>query len=465
MELFGISTYGKSLNVTAQQRINCYIEKQPGDDRSEFAIYGTGGTTLFGTTFGDTPIRGLHQKGNFLYVVHRGTLYSVNNAGVKTALGSISSTTGRVYMADNGVQLMLVDGLAGYIYNFNTTVFSQIVSAGFPALPKTVTWSDGYFIVNPTGTQRFYISALYDGLTWSALDFASAESNPDDLILVSSDNSTLYLFGSVTTEFFNNSGAADFPFTRLSGGSTEWGCAAVNSVVKFDNSLAFVAKNRMGQVIVARMNGYLPQKISTPEIEYIINNYSTTADCTAISYMLGGHPMLQLNFPTGDASFLYDGLSQAWSILKSYNINRHIAEIGINYLDKTIMSDYAIGNLYFLDSNSYLDNGNPIAMEITGRHLNKENNRFSISRLQLNIEAGVGTATGASVNPQIQLFVSKDGGHTYSGERFCNMGALGKYITKAVWRSLGRSRDFTFKFRITDNVKRVIFGSSLDIHP
>lgn len=459
MELFGISTYGKSLNVTAQNRLNCYIEVQPGDDRAKVAIYGTPGTTLF-TSFGDTPIRGLHQRGDFLYLVQRGTVYSVNNAGVHVALGTIGTTSGRVYMADNGVQLMITDGYAGYIYNFVTTVFVQITDVDYPGA-GTVTWMDGYFIINQPNSQRFYISAINDGLSWDALDFASAESNPDNLVAVTTDNNTLYLFGSVTTEFWNDSGATDFPFAKISGGATEWGCAAVNSIVKFDNSIAFVAKNRMGQVIVARMNGYLPQKISTPEIEYIINNYSTTSDCTAISYMLGGHPMLQLNFPTGGQTWLYDGLSQCWSQLKSYGISRHIADIGVNYLDKIMVSDYSSGNLYRLDQSTYTDNGNPIAMEIISRHIDNDDKRITVDMVQLDMETGVGLASGQGSNPQIMMQISRDGGHTYGAERWVTMGAIGNYRTRARWYRNGQARDWTFKFRIADPIKRVILGSSM----
>ena len=151
------------------------------------------------------------------------------------------------------------------------------------------------------------------------MDFASAESNPDNLVLTISNNSNLYLFGSVSTEFWSNTGDLDFPFSRISGGAIEWGCAAVNSVTKYDNSLAFLAKNRMGQVIVARMVGYLPQRISTPELEYIINNYSAVSDAVAFSYMLGGHPMLQISFPTGGQTWIYDGLTNCWSELQDTN--------------------------------------------------------------------------------------------------------------------------------------------------
>jgi hypothetical protein len=461
MQLFGIGQFGKSFNVTAQKRINCYLEVQPGDDRSRVAIYGTPGLVLF-TSFGDTPIRGIHQKDDFLYVVHRGTLYSVNNAGVKTVLGVIGTTTGKVYMSDNGTQLILTDGVAGYIYNFVTTVFAQITDVDYPNL-ATVTWLDGYFVGNEPSTQRFYISAINDGLSWDALDFASAESNPDNIVAVWSDNGNLYLFGSVSAEFWANTGDLDFPFSRISGGATEWGCAAVNSICKYDNSLAFLAKNKMGQVIVARMQGYLPIRISTPELEYIINNYTSVSDAVAFSYMLGGHPMMQINFLTGNQTWLYDGLTNCWSELQDTNGDRHRAELGVNYLDKTIVTDYENGNLYRLDQEAYTDNGEPIYLELISRHIAKDDVRITIDKLQLDMETGVGTTSGQGSNPQIMLSISKDGGHTYGTEQWCSFGAIGNYRARAIWRRLGQARDWAFKFRISDPVKRVIFDSSIDM--
>lgn len=462
--LFGIGLFGKSTNVTAQRRLNCYLEVQPGDDRSKVAIYGTPGLDLF-TSFGDTPIRGIYQKGDFLYVVHRGTFYEVNNAGVKTSRGTIGTTSGRVYMADNGTQLMLTDGTltGGYIYNFNTLAFVQITDVDYPGA-ATVTWQDGYFIINPPDTQQFYISALYDGLVWDALDFASAEANPDDILFVISDNSNLNLFASNSTEFWSNSGAVDFPFERISGGATEWGCAAVNSVVKYDNSLVFLANNsKMGEVIVARMNGYTPQRISTPELEYIINNYSAVSDASSFAYMLGGHPMLQINFPTADASWLYDGLTNCWSQVQSNGIGRHRGHMATNYLDKIMVTDFENGNLYRLNSMSFTDNGEPIAMELISRHICEQDIRMTIDKLQLDMGTGVGLTSGQGVNPQIMLAISKDGGHEYGTEMWVTFGAIGTYKTRAVWWQLGQARDWTFKFRITDPVKRVIFGSNLNV--
>lgn len=458
--LFGISQFGKSLNVTAQDRLNCYLEVQPGDDRARVAIYGTPGLDLF-TSFGDTPIRGIYQRTDFLYVVHRGTFYQVNNAGVKTAKGTIGTTSGKVYMSDNGIQLMLTDGSAGYIYDFVLDTLVQITDLDYPGA-QTIAWQDGYFIVNPPNTNQFYVSDLYDGLVWNALDFASAESNPDNIIAIWADNSSIYLFGANTTEFWTNSGAVDFPYTKISGGATEWGCAAVNSICKYDNTLAFLAKNRMGEVIIARMSGNLPQRISNPELEYIINNYSSVADCSTFAYMLGGHPMLQVNFPTAMASWLYDGLTNCWSRLQSKDIGRHRAEMGINYLDKIMVTDFENGNLYRLNPNSYTDNGEEIAFEITTKHTESDDLRIIVDKLQLDMETGVGLVTGQGDNPQVMMSISKDNGHTYGTEQWCTMGAIGTFKTRAIWRRLGQARDWVFKFRITDPVKRVILGASIN---
>jgi hypothetical protein len=48
-----------------------------------------------------------------------GSLWEVNNAGVATNRGALLTATGRVSMAHNGTQVMIVDGTYGYIYNID----------------------------------------------------------------------------------------------------------------------------------------------------------------------------------------------------------------------------------------------------------------------------------------------------------------------------------------------------------
>ena len=460
--MFGIGLFSKSPNVTAQERINMYLEFSPQEDKTAVAAYGTPGLELF-VDFGDTPCRGEYAIGDFNYVVHRGTLWKVNNAGVKTSLGTLTTTAGKVSMSDNGVQLMIVDGANGYILTLATDVFKQIADPDFFANPTTVAFLAGYFICTFLNSGRFQISAIRDGLSWDALDFANAETNPDNLVRVYVDHGELILLGEFTTEFWGVSGALDFPFSFISGASIEWGLVSPWTVAKTEDSITYLARNRLGQSRIVLLRGYSPTVISGQDLDYIINNYSSIADASGFSYMLGGHPFYQISFPTGGQTWLYDGSTNVWSQLIGNGITRHRAELQTNFINETLVTDYSNGRIYRLKPEVYTDNGELIARELIGRHIFKDLNYLFVGQFQLDMETGVGLSSGQGSDPQVMLQISKDGGHTWGNELWRSCGAIGTYLTRVIWRRLGRGRDWLFKIRITDPVKVVIIGAYLDI--
>lgn len=540
--LFGAGQSAKSPFVTAKKMTNIYAETRPQGEKAAIVGYGTPGLSLF-LDFGDTPPRGgiEFEPGNVSYVVHRGTLWEVNNAGVTTNRGSLATTTGRVSMAHNGTQIMVVDGTAGYIYStvavsgtpqaissitrsgtlgtcttaaphglvtgnlvtlsgvtpsgfngsytatvtgattftFNMTAdpggnasvvgsytiptFVQIAASGFPALPVTVTFLTGRFLVSFSQSGRFYTSGLYDGLYWDALAFANAETNPDPIVAVWASNGQAILLGSLTTEFWGNSGALDFAFTALSGTATEWGLAARWSVAKYDNSIACLIKNRMGQVMVAQMAGYVPKKISTPDLDSIINSYAATSDATAYSYMLGGHPMYVITFPSAGYSWLYDGSTQLWSPLKSSGITRHLGEFAFGLIGNTMLADYASGKVYKLLPTALTDNGAPIERELISENIaQQDDSRLTVDKVRLDMEVGNGLATGQGSNPMVALSISRDNGKTWGPEIWKASGAIGQYKTRVEWRRCGTAREFSFKFRMTDPVPFVIVDACIN---
>jgi len=454
----------RSPYVTAKTLQNLYCEIRPDGEKSKLVVFGTPGLDLF-VSFGDTPARGAieFESGSVSYVVHRGTFWEVNNAGTKTNRGALLTTSGRVSMSHNGVQVMIVDGTDGYIYNTSTLVFAQITHAAFPASPTTVTYLAGRFIARFADSSRFYVSDIDDGLTWDALMFANAESSPDPIVSVWASNGQLILEGAVTCEFWGNSGAADFPFVALQGTANEWGLAATWSLSKFDNTFACLVKNRMGQVMIAQMNGYLPKKISSVDLDNLINGYSVKSDATAYSYMLGGHPMYVISFPTASKSWLYDGSTGIWTQLKSFQITRHRAEFSFNLLGRTIVADYSSGDLYVLTDTALTDNGDSIEAEIVGETVSTEDLGFiGVECLRLDMETGIGTVSGQGVNPQVGLSISRDNGKTWGPDMWTTCGAIGEYGTGVEWRRLGTPRYFTPKIRITDPVKRCFVSACIN---
>lgn len=453
--LFGIGNQGKSANVNAQSRINLYIEIQQDAEKHVLTMYPTPGLSTF-VNFGATPIRGIYEKGNALYVVHKNKLYSVANDGALTTLGTLATFTGKVFFADNGKQIMLTDGANGYIYNTSTLVYAQITDPDFPGA-SSLTFINGRFVVGKPNTGEFYISKLYDGLAWDALEFATAESDPDNIVRLIAEGGQLVLLGDKTTEFWGDSGALDFPFSRIGSSAIEWGLAARDSLAKFMDSLIFLRKNRLGQVQVCVQAGNSSAAVSTPEMDYNFSQYAATSDATGFAYMLSGHPFYQINFPTANKSWLYDGQSKAWSELQSGS-GRHRAEMHQQLLSKSYVTDYENGKLYRFDENAYTDDGAPIAREFTSRH-QANGNYMSLAELWLEMEAGVGLQMGQGKNPMVMMQISKDGGHEWGTEVWREFGAVGKYTARAVFRRLGRSRDWVFRFRVTDPVKTVFIAA------
>lgn len=457
--LFGLGSTARSVRYSAQRRLNCYAEIKKAGDRDQVAWYGTAGLKLFGSSFGDTPVRGLHQMGAFLYAVHRGTLYQVNAAGAATSRGTLSTTEGRVDMTDDGTYLVIVDGTAGYTFHTGTNTFATISDGDFPDTCNTCAFITGRVLVDKNGTGEFYAGASYDPTSWDATEFATAESSPDDLVRVFVDGGEIMLFGNKTTEYWGATGAADFPFGPVQGAAVEWGLAARWSLAKLGSAVAFLASNRLGQVQVVMLTGYQPRVISEPDVETAINRYTVTSDASAFSYLAGGHMFYQLNFPTAGKSWLFDAKEGLWSELE-YGTEgaRHRCEMGVNFNGRTIAADYETGQLYELDLDTYTDNGVVIAREMRSRHVYDED-PITVRELWLDMETGVGLEGG--VTPQMMLRVSKDGGHTFGDERWVSVGDIGEFGQRAVWRRLGRAEDWVFALRFTEPCKFAVLGAWL----
>ncbi len=457
--IWGLGQQGKSPTVTAERHLNLFAEFVPDADKTKVAFYGTPGWTLFSSANGDTPIRGWIAIDDLIYYVHRGTLYSIDNAGTRTSLGTLNTTTGKVDMAYDGILILIVDGTNGYTFTISGSAFAQVVDPQFPNGANTCTWLGGQFVVDAgDGSDSFYISP--DGTSWDATDFASAESAPDGIVRVFADHGELLLFGTSTLEPWGNIGAQDFPFAAIQGSVQEIGLGARWALQKLDSGLAFLGKNKQGQVQVYRMDGYQLRVISSPEVDANINGYATVSDAVMMSFVDRGHPFLILNFPSAGKSWMYDASTSLWSPRESgLSGGRFAGELAIDFINKIRISDYSSGNIYTLSPTTYTENGTAIAREIIGKHFFSNYDRVVVDELRIDFETGVGLATGQGSNPQAMLQYSKDNGHTWSQELWTTIGAIGAYLTRAVWRRLGVGRDWLFKVRVTDPVPVVITGA------
>ena len=353
-----------------------------------------------------------------------------------------------------------INGTLQVINNFRN-ITDTYDGAAFPGA-DTVVFIDSYFVINNPGTKQFWLSGQYDGFYWDPLMYASKEAYTDDLSAVAVDNGNLVLLGDVSQEYWQNAGSFPFPFQRIAGSPTDTGLAAKFSVARCAGELFYLAKSRRGGVSVIRVQNYQPIPVSTPDLDYLLNKYTNVGDAVAFSYRQNGHDFYQINFLSQNASWLYDATSDAWSVMQSGDSPRHYANKGTQLSNEIIVTDFRNGNLYVLDPETYTDNGDLIARELITPHFfaGTSFNKLHIYRLRLDMEQGIGLVNGQGSDPQVMLQVSRDGGYTYGNEMWSTPGAMGEYLHRAEWRRLGVSRNYVFKFRITDPVKVVLISAA-----
>ena len=255
-----------SLPVSAQECQNAYAEREPPDAKTQIAVFGTPGLTSF-STVGAGPIRGMLEHDGVAYAVSGSSLYSVSSAGAATYLGGgIAGGSEPVSMASNGTQLCIVDGTYGWIYNSSTGVYTMISDADFYSA-HTVTFFDNYFVFDRSGTPYVFLSALLNGLSYNALDTAAAEVQPQNVLATVNQQESLLVFSSGHTETWYDSGAVNFPFQRIDGGTIERGLVAHHATVKEDNSVFFLGDD----LVFYRLDGVVPRRVSTHALEQLFN--------------------------------------------------------------------------------------------------------------------------------------------------------------------------------------------------
>lgn len=460
----------QSKNVDTQRCVNLYPEINEvgfGKEREVASLVATPGLSLK-TTVGSGPFRGAYTASNgYAYICSGARLYKVDSSYNVTELGSIATSQGQVSMTDNGTSLVLVDGVNGWVVTLASNAFAQITDPDF--LPAShVAFLDGYFVFNELNSGRFFISDLNSATSYDALNFATAEGSPDNIVGIIADHRDLFLFGQNTTEVFYNSGNADFPFDRIQGAFVEQGCAAGFSIAKMQNYVYWLGRNDQGDGVVYRARGYFPERISTHAVEFAISGYADIDQAVAYTYQEGGHSFYVLNFVGQNTTWVFDASTNLWHE-RAYNNNgqleRHRASVHTFAFGVHLVGDRDNSNLYEMSSSTYTDNGQEIPRIRSSPHISNGLKRIFYRSLQLDIEVGVGLDGASTVqgnDPQAMLQWSDDGGHSWSNERWTSFGKIGERKIRAIWRRLGQSRDRVFRVWITDPNKVTIIGAEFD---
>jgi hypothetical protein len=463
-----------SLPISAQECTNWYVVTESAPALAPETLRGTPGIEQVASSGAILQAnRGAHAMAGLPYFVNGNKLYRLDQTQVVPTelyslveLGSVAGTA-RCSMADNGTQLMiLVPGGNGYIYNHVTDTFAQITDLDFAANgdPQFVVFLDGYFVVT-TDTKKFIVSAINDGLSWNALDFGTAESDPDNIVAPIVFKNQLFISGSQTFEAFQNVGGSDFPFQR-SGLFLDKGVSAPYSLINTQDTFMWVGGGQNESPGIWAFAGNTSQKISTVAIDFILQSLTNNQLANIYSWTYSQNGAYFVAFALPGSTLVYDHASKRWherkSFIESSQTAYRVSGLVQAYND-IFCGDTIDGRIGKLNPDLFTEyQGNIIRTVATQPFQNNMQSIF-IPSIELTVESGVGNTE--SVSPMMAMDRSIDG-KTWSDKRMREMGKVGEYNRRAIWRRNGRAARFeVFRFTLSDPVKPVIIQLTANIIP
>jgi hypothetical protein len=503
--LTGGAYTARSVIAAAQRQVNLFTEpmaEQEGEG-SPASLYPTPGLRLL-ATLPQGPIRGIKTTTTgSVYVVAGSGVYAVASDWSYTLLGSITlGLTTPVSMADNGLQLVIVDGTPnGWQVTLATNTFAPIIdSTGSFRGADRADYLDTFLLFNVPGSPQFQVSDSL-AVTFNPLYFANKESFSDQLVSLVVAKREIWLLGSLTTEVWYNTGASDFPFASMQGVFIDRGCYAKYSPAEADNAVYWLSQDRYGKGIVLSGAGYAATRISTYAMEDEMARYAAISDAVGYTYQLAGHLYYVLSFPSADKTWCYDITTKLWHELVWLDSNgvehRHRGNCACNAYGNVVCGDWQNGNLYVLDRSYFTDNGSPIKRVRAFPHLLADGKRVFYRQFLANLEAGNPGGDVTLLAPPapfasedgffilredgsrlmrepgvrgfggglVSLRWSDDRGRSFGNPVTQSIGTSGQYVTSLQWQRLGMARDRVFELSWSLPIATALQGAWIDARP
>ena len=371
--------------------------------------------------------------------------FSAPPAGV-TATGTVQESGGVV----TGVTLVLVG--SGYVAAPTVTVsgsgtgcVATCVLSGFPdgadEIATGAVYLDGYTIV-ATKAGQIYNSDTDNPRLWNPINFTSAESDPDAIVGIIKHLNYFCVFGEWGTEVFYDAAlTTGSPFLRQDSYKTEIGVPSPQSIVQFQQGVAFVGFSKIRGKQVFVYDGMTPKIISTRYIEKYLNA-DTANDTEAFAFRIEGHTFYVMTLPTIAITLVYDLDERSWyqwtSAVGTTEGTFRIWEATL-FNGKTVGLDKTNGKIYEIDVDTYTDDGETIYWRVVTNNLDSGSMRRKFFKS--------GQVVGDKVSATMTITHSDDDFTTWSAARTVDLS-----LPRSILFQLGQARRRAWQFLITSDV-------------
>ncbi len=482
----------EGLIANAQRSVNLYPEKNPDETKPNMPVTQYPRPGLKALSSPGSPGRGrclFTATNGDLYAVVDQTVYYIDPDYVFHSIGALlTGGTTPAYIADNGTNAIVVDGSPqGYNIELSTRTMTQIGDPNFLGSNR-VDFLDSFLLLNQPGTKNWYCT-LSGQIAFNALFIGVKTAWPDNIQCVVAVEREAYIFGAKQkSEVWYNAGAVPFPFQILPGNIIEQGCAAQYSPAKMDTNVYWLSQSPEGDRMVMRGNSKnVAERVSTSAIENEFRDYARVDDAIGATYQINGHSFYKLHFPTADKTWGFDEATGQWHEDNWIDSNGVLHRARNTFCafayGKNLGLDWATGQLYQIDVNTYTDNGQPIVWIRSFPHLVNELKRIGVSAFTADVETGQSLNTGEDVQftspfssgfssgfgplgqvsaPQLSLRVSRNAGAEFGNNRVKTMVGSGHYRSMMRYRGVGLGRDFVFELSSTAEMINALNGGYVD---
>ena len=214
--------------------------------------------------------------------------------------------------------------------------------------------------------------------------------------------------------------------------------------------------------------------MSSYAVETAIAGYartSTITDAEAVVYSDQGHTFYCLTFPSVEATWVFDLSTGLWHERGIWDVSSgsysfwgprsHCYAFG-----KHLVTDRTTGRICTMDTSYTTEcNGDLIRRLRVPPPLWLQagsSRRLFVSRLELLLEPGLGTASGQGVDPQVMMRTSTDL-KTWSNTQLAAAGAQGNFGTRVYWTRLASSdRVWVPEVTVADPIPWRIVGADVE---
>lgn len=411
---------GQVASEGAGRLYNCYAEPIGEGGRANAVRHRSPGLINFGTTT-RTGFRGAIEVNGVQYIAFNGKLEKLTTAGgASVNVGNLNGTKKGFFARNNAPtpDKWFVDPDGNIAVFTPTGVTNAWPDADLPAVNGTCS-IDGFGVFT-TGDGKAFATDL-NSTSVSALSFGTAESKPDGLTRPIAWSGRLYLCGPQTIEIWNDQGLAPFPFAKADviplGIAGPYCATGIED--NFTKGLYITASDNA----VYAISGNAPTKISTPDLDGLIEAVSDKTDLEMCSYIARGHAFIQVS--CSNWTWVYNINNQKWHERPSYLIARSRITQSFYSFNKWLCGDTLTGNIQQIVSSAFDEIGDPLPCEVWSAPVQKFPSRIRVATMWFDFAVGVGIAPGldpVATDPDIEISWSDDGGQTFSIPRVRKLG-------------------------------------------